>query len=102
MQLHGKPLPEEAATGLRICVHPTLHYYPVRKRLSDHKLLSLKQMVVLPKGAEPNPLTPQVDGPMDTVLWQQGTPIARARFAKEAVQAHIDQPLWVDLGSSEP
>lgn len=102
LRLHGKPLPEEAATGLRICVHPTLHYYPVRKLLSSHRLLVLKHETVLPKGAEPNPLTPQVDGPMDTVLWQQGAPIDPARFAKAAVQAHIDQPLWVDLGSSKP
>jgi hypothetical protein len=98
----GKPMADDDGGGLRACVHPTLYYYPVRKVLNGNELLALKHTVRLPKGTEPNPLTPQVDGDMDAVVWEQGKPIAAERFSRAAVQAFIQQPLWVDLGAKTP
>jgi hypothetical protein len=87
-------------TGHRFCVHPGNPLQDRRTRFFREQHFTLKSDHAGPPASD---FVAMTEGALnfqrgEAVAFQVGSPIPANRFTQQAVQAFVQQPLWVDLG----
>ena len=99
--MRGEALePLAQLTGHRFCVHPGNPLQDRRTRFFRDQHFTLKSDFAGPPASD---FVAMTEGALnfqrgEAVVFQVGTPIPASRFTQQAVQAFVQQPLWVDLG----